>query len=125
MHFWVVPAALVANPPGLNNIPLELVFVDGLTSTPPTPPTPRLPCEIEELPPPVHKGVEGMDKIDAPCVAATCWRVNTREMGIEGRELTVEGACKRVKDKILLLWALLPTLRRWSKSAAAAAGEAA
>jgi hypothetical protein len=73
----------------------------------------------------MHKGMEGVDKIDAPCVAATCWRINTCEMGIKGGELTVEGACKRVKDERFLPSALSSTSRRWSKFAAAAAGEAA
>ncbi len=49
----------------------------------------------------------------------------TRPMGIEGRELTMDGVCNSVKDKRLLALALLSMSRRQSKSAVAAAGEAA
>jgi hypothetical protein len=48
-----------------------------------------------------------------------------REAGRDGRELTVDGAWRSVNNVSSLVSSLSSTLRRMSKSATAAAGEAA
>ncbi len=83
---------------GLGLPPLELVFGGRTNLNPSNSPNP-LPCGTKELPPLVGKGMDGDGNRDAPWAATTCWQVMTQAAGRDGRELTVDGALRSMKDK--------------------------